>query len=124
MILRVFCAVHATDKILWLCKPKFQKKPIQFSNETNHKNLYVAGFFIGAFRFPIDIFLWLYRNPPYTSNTVCGEITRLQKVNNVHVRFPFSKPIQDQPYNLLVTLALSCIRILSKFCVCPVREEV
>ena len=105
------CAVHATDKILCLWKPRTTGTRI------------LLGFFILYFWVPNRYFFrWLDWNSPY--NTVCGEITRLRKVKQFSCELFFSTFIQDEPYNLLVALAFNCILILSIFCVFSVRENV
>ena len=51
------CTVNDTDKVLFTCKTKFQKKATDFPYNTNHKNSFLLGLFIWVLGFPVDIFV-------------------------------------------------------------------
>ena len=52
-----FCTVNLTEKVPSKCKPKFQKKALNYSDKTNRKNTIFLVFFIWICWFPIDIFV-------------------------------------------------------------------
>ena len=56
-MIRIFCTVNLTDKVLATCKPKFQKKAPNIADKMNHKNSFLLGFFTWVLGFPIDIFV-------------------------------------------------------------------
>ena len=111
--------VYATDKVLCLCKPKFQKKPPQFSYGTNSNASYLVGVLYWSFLVPQRFF---FRRLDWNSlyNTVCGKTTRLQKIKQVSYGFSFFSIHSRRT----LPSVLNCIRILSMFCVFPVRERV
>ena len=97
-----FCAVHATDKALHvcLCTPKFQKKPIQFSNETNHKKSYLY--------WCVWVPNWYFYDGLIATHLITQCIVKWsvsERLNNYQVNFPFTASNRDEPYYLLVTLA-------------------
>ena len=115
--------MNDTDKVLFTCKPKFQKKATNFPYKNEPQELVFARVLYMGFGVSSRYFCQqLYWNPP--NNTLSGEITRKRKVKQFLCRFPFSTPIHDEPYHLLDTLAFQWIRICSTFCDFPVREKV
>ena len=94
-----------TDKVLSTFKPKFQKKATNFSNKTNHNNTFLLGFFIWVLGFPINYFCQrLYCNPPYF--TLCGEITRKQKVKQFLCELSF---FDTHSWRTLPSFGHSCV---------------
>ena len=115
--------MNLTEKVPSKCKQKFQKKAFNFSDKTNHKNLFLLEFFIWSSWFPIDIFV----NGKIEIHLKSYLVVKLpvgESLNNFRAMVSLLTLIHEEPWHLLDTLASQCIRISSTFCAFPAREKV
>ena len=92
-----------------------RKQPISHIKRTTRTRFCKCSLF-GVSRFPIDIFISF----PLKSHCVV-KLNVNERLNNFCASFPFSSPINDEPYHLLDTLAFLWIPIFSTFSDFPVR---